>query len=569
MATSGTPGSWALTVASRPLRGPRLLAAGSALLLLACAAVAPAASAKPKGVPGKSPVVTATATTLTYAMGDPPTVVDPGLTVTDPDDLDLEGATVRFSAGFESGDSLVFVDQNGISGVHHANGRRLDLSGTATVADYQAALRSIAYHHTGPVSSASKKVEFVADDGKYESFPVTRNINVLAANPQPVVTTACGPVGYTAGDPAITIAPALTVTDANDTNLNWAEVRLSSGFDAGDEIVFTDQNGISGAYIGNGTWRLSGASSVANYQTALRSVEFRTTGTVTMPSKTVEFTVNDGHATSDPATCDIHVITANQGPVVTTQCSTVNYTVGEPATTIDPALTVTDADDDDLDSSVVRISSGFEAGDELDFSPPDGIHGSYDSGTGELTLTGTAPVADYRAALRSVQYRRTGSATITSKTVEFKVNDGDVDSAAATCAISVFSANQAPVVTTTATSLTYTVGDPAVTIDPGVTVSDADDANLEGAVVRLSAGLEVGDELVFVDQSGISGVYDTGTGVLTLTGTATVAIYQAVLRSIGFRHAGSVANTSKTVEFTVNDADVDSAPATRDITVFP
>ena len=44
-----------------------------------------------------------------------------------------------------------------------------------------------------------------------------------------------------------------------------------------------------------------------------------------------------------------------------------------------------------------------------------------------------------------------------------------------------------------------------------------------------------GDELVFTNQSGISGSYNAGTGVLTLTGTATVANYQAALRSIQFR----------------------------------
>jgi hypothetical protein len=35
-----------------------------------------------------------------------------------------------------------------------------------------------------------------------------------------------------------------------------------------------------------------------------------------------------------------------------------------------------------------------------------GITGTYDSGTGILTLTGTASVADYQAALRAVELTR-------------------------------------------------------------------------------------------------------------------------------------------------------------------
>ena len=48
-----------------------------------------------------------------------------------------------------------------------------------------------------------------------------------------------------------------------------------------------------------------------------------------------------------------------------------------------------------------------------------------------LTLTGTATVANYQTALRSVTYRNTTDDNPTTpKTVEFKVNDGDVDSSA-------------------------------------------------------------------------------------------------------------------------------------------
>ena len=64
------------------------------------------------------------------------------------------------------------------------------------------------------------------------------------------------------------------------------------------------------------------------------------------------------------------------------------------------------------------------------------------------------------------------------------------------------------------------------------TVADSDDAQLTGALVEFTSGFVQGeDELIFVDQNGITGSYDAVNGVLTLTGTATVADYQTALAS--------------------------------------
>src|SRR5205085_6471605 len=131
-----------------------------------------------------------------------------------------------------------------------------------------------------------------------------------------------------------------------------------------------------------------------------------------------------------------------------------------------------------------------------------GITGSYYSGTGVLALTGSASVEDYQAALASITFRSTSASAGDSRTVEFVVNDGDADSAAATKTIDVVAppANDPPVVTTTSGSTSYGNGDPAVVVDPGVTVSDTNDANLEGARVRISSGAEGVETLGFVDQ---------------------------------------------------------------------
>ena len=53
-------------------------------------------------------------------------------------------------------------------------------------------------------------------------------------------------------------------------------------------------------------------------------------------------------------------------------------------------------------------------------------------------------------------------------------------------------------------------------------------------------------------------------GVLTLTGTATVAQYQAALRSVQYDNTSDNPNTAaRTVTFVVNDGALGSLPAAR------
>jgi hypothetical protein len=238
---------------------------------------------------------------------------------------------------------------------------------------------------------------------------------------------------------------------------------------------------------------------------------------------------------------------------------------------VDGALATTDADDTNLESAQVRISDGFQSGDQLVFAAQSGISGVYDTGTGVLTLTGSAPVESYQAALQSVTFHTTAASPGTSRTVEFLVNDGDAGSNAATKAIDVTTPppNVAPVVTTSLGSTSYGNGDPAVVVDSGVTVTDVDDTNIESARVRVSGGFEAGDTLTFADQSTISGTFDPENGILTLTGSASVADYQTALQSVGFQTSGAAVEPSKTIEFVVNDGDADSNAATKTVDVGP
>ncbi|MFL5780328.1 MAG: PQQ-dependent sugar dehydrogenase, partial [Thermoleophilaceae bacterium] len=255
-------------------------------------------------------------------------------------------------------------------------------------------------------------------------------------------------------------------------------------------------------------------------------------------------------------------------PCVLPSRGPLHYSEQDGAVALDPALQLSDPDSTTLTGATVNIADGFAQGEDvLSFTDQNGVTGSYDASTGTLTLSGDAPPSDYETALRSVRYLHDSQApSSATRHVEVRVTDSSSSTnPAATRDIEVTSQDDVPVVTTSAGSTAY--GGPPAAVDPGLTVTDLDDADLQGARVRIASGRQAGDKLLFSAQSGISGTYDSGTGVLTLTGSAPVADYQSALRSVRFATTKKVPAPGRTVTFRVAGGDQQSAPAARRLTL--
>jgi hypothetical protein len=118
-------------------------------------------------------------------------------------------------------------------------------------------------------------------------------------------------------------------------------------------------------------------------------------------------------------------------------------------------------------------------------------------------------------------------------------------------------------------SAAYVENDGPALIAPDAEIGDGNDAVLGGATVTITGGFLPGDSLTVggttdgTTASGISFDYDPATGVLTLSGTAGLADYQAALRTIGFKHDGDAPGTGRTVSVKVNDGTADSNVANR------
>jgi hypothetical protein len=120
-------------------------------------------------------------TQIMYCDGSGEISVTSALAVSDGDDENLSSAKIQITSKYTSGeDFLRFTDQNGITGSWDASGGILTLSGQATKANYQEALRSIRYENTNsnnPVTGIHT-VAFVVNDGKVFGNIVSRNIFV-------------------------------------------------------------------------------------------------------------------------------------------------------------------------------------------------------------------------------------------------------------------------------------------------------------------------------------------------------------------------------------------------------
>ena len=266
----------------------------------------------------------------------------------------------------------------------------------------------------------------------------------------------------------------------------------------------------------------------------------------------------------------VSITPVNDAPTLANiEVAPASFTEGGSAIGITANLSLDDLDDVNIESSIVAISGNLVTGDILNFANQNGINGNYNAANGTLTLTGSASLSDYQAALRSITYENTGDdPSDLTRTVSILISDGDDDSNIVSRDINIIAVNDAPTLSNIeAVPASYTEGGSAVGITGNLSLDDLDDINIESAVVSISNNFAAGeDELIFTDQSGISGSFDAATGILTLTGSASVADYQAALTTIAYNNTSANPSTlTRSVSFEINDGELNSNILSRDI----
>jgi T5SS/PEP-CTERM-associated repeat protein len=139
------------------------------------------------------------------------------------------------------------------------------------------------------------------------------------------------------------------------------------------------------------------------------------------------------------------------------------------------------------------------------------------------------------------------------------------------------SSASAPILQDAGNTTTYVSSGAAVAIDPGLTISDAESTTLVGASISVSNGSFPGDgDVLSASTAGtaIFASYNSTTQVLTLSGGATLADYQRVLRSVAFDSGAAdpteaTSQPTRTITWVINDGTTTSAPVTSTIAIQP
>lgn len=600
-----------------------------------------------------APTVAPSGTSATFSEGDDPVVAFAGLTLADPDDTLLTRATVEITGGGFTGDQL------GIAGsVLTAAGLTLDggstaskliITGTASLANYQAVLRQVTFSSSSdnPANSgsnSSRTLTWTVEDAfasRLTDYPntndwdagttgsVTSTITIAPTNDAPVLSGLPGSAAsYTEGGSAITLASGITLADIDDANLTQAKVWISGGFTAGDTLsANAGSTGITVSYASaTGILTLSHAgASKADFESVLRTVAFSSTAddpTAISPSRSISWQVTDADSSTGAAnklvsnlgTTQIDLTASDDGATLSGLASAAFTENGSPVA-IAPAATLADSDDTTLSGLTVTISSGLTSGDLLSVGA--NLTGTgitvtaFDTGTGQLVLSGTASLADYTKALNSIVFTSSSenpTATSSSRTFTWSTTSsfasrtsdadagnngasGTVTASAGSNTLTITARNDAPSLTlgyNTVLNGSAVVfeqgGSPIYVLDSSnpntigsATLSDIDDSNMASASVVISGNratdntdtLSVatpagwtrsGNTLTAPGGGTVNVAFDASTGTLTLTtasGSVSKAEYETLLEHVQYQNSSlspTASGASRELTWTVTDA---------------
>ncbi|MDH0748953.1 retention module-containing protein [Pseudomonas sp. GD03842] len=537
---------------------------------------------------------TETGYTLSYTEnGNGISIAGKNVSITDVDNATIKSATVVLSNA-QAGDVLAANSKFGISvqivNGTDANGNKtitVNLTGEATKAQYEAMIESITYRNTSDnPSTVDRQVTVQVNDGQSEnnlSNVATSTIKVTAVNDAPTVDMhGFGNISFAApyieNAAPVKLMSGITLNDPDSPNLQSAKVSITNAkpgdalaFDTGNTGIVVTTQTVNGQLV----YTLTGSATQAQYEAVLKSATFVSTGEDPVGGiRLISVTVNDGELNSSAGTAVVTVIPVNDAPFIDlgngSAGYTADYTENQQGVSIAGKVSITDPDDARVQSATVTLNNA-QKGDVLSIADQFGLTVKIDNDLAQnkitVTLTGSASAETYQKAIAAITYSNTSDDPSTvPRNITVTVSDGHLingTSNTTTSTINVIAVNDAPQVGFS--NNTYTENGEPVAIAKDVQLSDVDNSTLQGATITLThlqATDIFGSNLANADgTTSIPGVTYTvqgsaanGTLVITLTGQASVADYQALIQSIKFATPEDNPNvTPRGVEISVTD----------------
>ncbi len=467
----------------------------------------------------------------------------------------------------------------------------------------------------------------------------TITINVEPDNLDPVIADLSGDSAtFTEGGAAVLLddssAPELAATVSDGDNAHFNGGSLTASITVG-EVAAQDVLGLStgvvtlsdgtnvnsvvsvnGTAIGTVTSNGSGGNDLvisfnttdatpANVSLLIQALTYFNSGGVdpAAGARTVAVSVADGVGGIGTETVTVTVVAINDAPTLTATGTDPTFTEGGAAAnlfgtvtadTVEAAqtfasLTLTVSNVADGASEILSIDGSNLAltdGNSVVGTATNGltVTVSVTAGTATVTFSGASlseaalqTLVDGLAYSNASQNPTAGTRLVTITEVVDSGSSNNSTALSIESTVVVQPVNDAPVVTTSAGTTSFTEGTPVV-IDPSLTLDDVDNPTLFNAVVSVSgSGVGVGEVLSFVNDNaalyGNIAIVASGPTSINLESagsTATLQQWQNALRAVTYSNSSEDPTPDdRIVSFSVTDGTNVSNFATKTVTVTP
>ena len=244
------------------------------------------------------------------------------------------------------------------------------------------------------------------DTSAIQSFTITVDVNA-----RPFVTASGTNLSFTENGSALALDSSITVTDS-DSNITGATISMTTNYVNGqDTLGFTTQNGITGSWVAaTGVLTLSGTTTPANYQTALRSITYsNTSDNLVTNNHNVDFVVSDAIGVGNTSSRQVAVTAVNDAPVNTVPAGQTTYknTAKVFSAGNGNQISVTD-----VDAATVQVQLVSTNGMSTLFGTmPGALTFSVGDGNSDATMAFTGTKAAVNTALNGLSFNPTTSFT--------------------------------------------------------------------------------------------------------------------------------------------------------------
>ncbi|MEX8195133.1 DUF4347 domain-containing protein [Comamonas guangdongensis] len=524
---------------------------------------------------GFAPTLTTSGGSSAYSSGNgSAVVVDSGITLSDSDSSTQASATVSITGNFHSGEDVLAFTNNGstmgnIAASYNSGTGVLTLTSsgaTATLAQWQAALRAVTYSDSSLTpNTSSRTISFQINDGAINSSAVTKTVTV-APDAAPVIGNLNGDnPTFTEKGGAVKLdtGTAATVTDSDTSNFNGGNltVHISANGQSGQDVLGVDTSGtvslssgtsvgsvvtVGGVSIGviasNGDG-VSGHDLIVTFNsnatasrvsTLVAALTYNNSsndpGTAT---RTINVSVNDGRGGTGSSNVTVAVAAVNDPPTASATASNPTFTMGGSAVAVFSGASVSAVESSQSIILLTLTVSGLHDGSSeilsIDGSNVALTNGnavttsgnglsatvSLSGGTATVSISSSGGISSSTAAsvINGISYRdSSGSPTAGNRVVTLTsvrdnggTSNGGVDTTTLALASTV-TIGVVPVVTTSGGSATFTAGDNSastpVAVDGGLTVTDSASPTLASATVSITGNFHSGEDVLAFSNDG-------------------------------------------------------------------